>query len=156
MHRLSKIFLEELQSYVICRYHLTDSFSEFLETWKLYETGARGERRKTCFRKVVFAFFLTENVILTFSEHEPLNELWKHNYLHKTCLEGVKTNTNHKKPCKKSKQEVHLSPTLLGTSHARNFLIITGFFFNVKISFSSYNTKAKTVFSTHGLFQKTD
>lgn len=57
MHRLSKIFLEELQSYVICRYHLTDSFSEFLETWKLYETGARGERRKRVFEKLCLRFF---------------------------------------------------------------------------------------------------
>lgn len=154
MHRLSKIFLEELQSYVICRYHLTDPFSEFLETWKLYETGARGERRKTCFRKVVFAFFLTENIILTFSEHEPLNELWKHNYLHKTCLEGVKTNTTHKKPCKKSKQEVHLSPTLLGTSHARNFLIITGFFLMVRFHSVLITQKQKPYFPHMVCFKK--
>lgn len=57
MHRLSKIFLEELQSYVICRYHLTDPFSEFLQTWKLYETGARGERRKRVFEKLCLRFF---------------------------------------------------------------------------------------------------
>lgn len=156
MHRLSKIFLEELQSYVICRYHLTDPFSEFLETWKLYETGARGERRKTCFRKVVFAFFLTENVILTFSEHEPLNELWKHNYLHKTCLEGVKTNTTHKKPCKKSKQEVHLSPTLLGTSHARNFLIMTGFFLMLRFHSVLITQKQKPYFPHMVCFKKPD
>lgn len=154
MHRLSKIFLEELQSYVICRYHLTDPFSEFLETWKLYETGARGQRRKTCFRKVGFAFFLTENVILTFSEHEPLNELWKHNYLHKTCLEGVKTNTTHKKPCKKSKQEVHLSPTLLGTSHARNFLIITGFFLMLRFHSVLITQKQKPYFPHMVCFKK--